>query len=196
MKTPQESQLDENARFLAIDTETTSFTRKGDHKQENQGRAVQIGMIYFDGTGQTLSALHFLVRPSGWKISEGAQKVHGITEEECEEFGIQQKTAVNLFRFYAKRSNMVIAHNTPFDQRIMEIEEAYYDDQPNLVGTPWYCTMQNNTKITPDGKWPKLELCLQHYCGRGLGNKAHNAMHDVEACRDIFLTMHGVKPHE
>lgn len=176
--------------FLAIDTETTGFSKNGPRKQDGQGRVCQVAMLLFDGRGRSIMEVSTLIKPDGWKIGEGAGKIHGFTDDQCERFGILQKSAVNLYRCMARKADLLIAHNSEFDQNMMEIEEHYCDDENHALPS-YFCTMKTNTHIA-GGKWPKLEATLQHYCKRGLGSMAHNAMYDVQACRDIFLAQHGV----
>ena len=74
---------------------------------------------------------------------------------------------------------------------MMEIELAYSgDDSPEL--NTWHCTMKDISR-REGSKWPKLEEALQRYCGRSMGNKAHDAMEDTRACRDIFFALKGIQ---
>lgn len=177
--------------FLFIDTETTGFKKNGALVQEGQGRVCQVAMLLTDSIGKSISETSLLIRPDGWKIGEGARKVHGFTDEQCEKFGIAADTLCGLFMHMAARATLIIAHNEEFDRGMMDVEMAYHQARgfpPSPAQPPkWYCTMKTNTHITPGGKWPKLEEALQYYCGRGLGETAHNAMYDVQACRDIFF---------
>lgn len=177
--------------ILAIDTETTDFIKKGRRQQDGQGRVCQVALLLFDGRGKSIMEVSTLVKPDGWTIGEGAGKIHGFTDEQCERFGVGQKSMIGLYRCMAAKADVIIAHNSDFDQGMIEIEEDYSDECPNLSQKPWFCTMKTNTHIT-GGKWPKLEEALKHFCDRELGEFAHDAMYDVKACRDIFLAMHGV----
>lgn len=170
--------------FLFIDTETTGFAKNGELKQEGQARVCQIAMLLTDEKGKSLLEFSALIKPDGWTIGEGAGAIHGFTNELCEMFGLGGPTAAKLFRRMASMSQRIIAHNSDFDRRMMEIECAYHSVPAPDV--PWHCTMKTNTHIT-NGKWPKLEEALRHYCQRDLGEFAHDAMYDVKACRDIFF---------
>lgn len=175
--------------FLFIDTETSGFKKNGNLIQEGQARVCQLAMILTDDRANTLAQMSSLVRPEGWSISKGALNVHGKTEEMCMKHGISQGEMVDIFDSFLSRSTQVVAHNEAFDRGMMEVELAYSgDENPDLKD--WFCTMKQNTHIC--GKWPKLEFTLQHYCGRSLGNDAHDAMADAKACKDIFFAMRGI----
>ena len=172
--------------FLAIDWETTGFKKGGALRQEGQARGCQIGMILCDATGKIINSFSQLVKPDGWTVSQFNIDSCGITQEMCEKYGMLAREVFEMFVRYAKMSTVIVAHNSDFDKDFCEIEAAYAD-MP-MPTTPWFCTMKPNTHIA-GGRWPKLNATLKHFCDRELGNVAHNAMYDVEACKDIFFAM-------
>jgi len=183
--------------FLFGDTETTGFKKNGNLIQEGQGRVCQLALLLTDDQGRSLAEFCSYIKPDGWVIGEGAQKVHGITMEQCEKFGLSMNAVFMLYKRLADMATQIIAHNSDFDKGMMQIEEAYFNQARKemefvVVNTPWFCTMKPNTHIT-GGKWPKLNEALKHFCQRDLGDMAHDAMHDVKACRDIFFAMRGIK---
>lgn len=171
--------------YLFTDTESTRFPYKGGMR-EGQARVCQLAFIYTDAEGKTLAEFCALIKPDGWEIKEEAQKVHGITLEDCEAHGIPSTQALALFRHYEKMATKVIAHGEQFDRQMMDIEQAYASNGGDLPREPWHCTMKSYTHYFA-GKWPKLAAALEFFTGRILGDDAHDAMHDVRACRDIFF---------
>lgn len=166
--------------FLFLDYETTGFKKPA--------RACQMAMLLSDAKGRSIAEHSFLIKPEGWQVSQFNIDSCGITQEDCENYGISAKAAFCLFKKLAEMATYVVAHNSDFDKSFAHIEaEALGEIVP---ATPWFCTMKSNTHI--GGKWPKLEEALRHFCGRDLGSNAHNATYDVEACRDIFFAMNGV----
>ena len=170
--------------YLFVDTETTGFKKSGAIKQDGQARVCQVGMILTDATGKIINSFSQLIKPDGWKVSQFNIDSCGITQEDCEKYGVSAKSVFSLFGRYASMASVIVAHNADFDKDFCIIEAAYAE-MP-MPETSWYCTMKENTHIS-GGKWPKLSEALQHFCGRQLGNVAHNAMYDVEACKDIFF---------
>ena len=178
--------------YLFLDVETTGFKKSGALIQEGQARVCQIAMLLTDENGKHLTEFSSLIKPDGWTISDGAHKVHGFTDEYCEQYGIEFRQAVTIFLTLAQKSKLIVAHNSEFDKGMVDIEKAYayqgiekYIDM-NKEESSWHCTMKTNTHIT-GGKWPKLEEALIHYTGYGLADNAHDAMYDVKACKEIFF---------
>lgn len=172
--------------FLFIDWETTGFKKHGALKQEGQARGCQIGMILSDSNGKIINSFSQLIKPDGWEVSKFNIDSCGISQEACENYGLSAKSVFSVFLRYAAMATTIVAHNADFDKDFCNIE-AEYAGMP-MPNTPWLCTMKSNVHIS-GGKYPKLNEALQHFCGRQLGNVAHNAMYDVEACKDIFFAM-------
>lgn len=176
--------------FLFVDTETTGFKKNGNLIQDGQARCCQIGILLTNEEGKSIAEFKSLIKPHGWNIHEGAQRVHGITDADCARYGLDFRQVFLIFKNLAERADVVIAHNADFDKGIMEVEEAYYNlgELTSKLEKIWFCTMKTNTHIK-GGKWPKLTETLEHYCGRKSGKDAHDAMADVRDCRDIFFAM-------
>lgn len=177
--------------YLFIDTETTGFKKSGPLVQEGQARVCQVAMILSDHQGRPLAEFCSLIKPDGWEISDGAFKVHGISNDMCEKYGVQAEPVIYFFKAFSGRATKIVAHNEQFDRGMMDVECAYFGDE-SPEHKPWFCTMKSNTHITPGGKWPKLDAALKHYCNKDLVN-AHDAMADTRACRDIFFAMRGIQ---
>lgn len=174
--------------YLFKDWETTGFKKSGPLVQDGQARGCQVAYLFTDENGNSLAEFAALIEPKGWTVGEGAQAVHGFTTEFCELYGVNIKAALGTYLSLAKRAKLVIAHNAEFDCNITEIECAYAGVHP--PATPRYCTMLNAATPCglPGNKWPKLEEALQILCGKTI-DKAHDALYDVRACRDIFFEL-------
>jgi len=179
--------------YLFIDTETTGFPKKHSIICEGQARVCQLAMFLTDENGKVLTQFSSLIKPDNWQVSKYNIDTCGITQENCENFGIHFVQAFGIFLSMAKKASLIVAHNEEFDRGMMNIEGHYstHREGKGVVfippETPWHCTMKTNKHIMPGGKWPRLEEALHHYCGRSLGDKAHNAIYDAEACKDIFF---------
>lgn len=181
-----------NEVFCFIDTETTGWKKNGALVQEGQARVCQLALLLTDHEGFPLAKFSSLIKPDGWTISEGAQKVHGITLEQCEQFGVSFSTVVGIYKWLASRATLRVAHNADFDSKMLDIECAYDLKARGLAdikaGTlpPWHCTMKTNTHIS-GGKWPKLAEAYKHFTGNEMSADAHDALVDAEACKEIFF---------
>jgi DNA polymerase III epsilon subunit-like protein len=172
--------------YLFVDTETTGFPKKGPRIQEGQARVCQLAFIYTDEDGKTLAEFSSMIRPDGWSIKEDASKIHGLTDDTCFAHGLDMRLVMEVFKRFETNANVVVAHNEEFDRGMLTIEESYLVGQEiDYIVTPWHCTMKSNEHHF--GKWPKLAAALEFFTGRILGADAHDALHDVRACRDIFF---------
>lgn len=189
-----------NEVFCFIDTETTGWKKNGALVQEGQARVCQLALLLTDHEGFPLAKFSSLIKPDGWTISKGAFECHGITVEQCEQFGVSFQTAVGMYKWISSRATLRVAHNADFDGGLLDIECAYdlktrglADIKTNLP--PWFCTMKDeqirkqvNAKDKNGNlKDPKLEEALQYFCGRSVGENAHDALVDAEACKDVFF---------
>lgn len=172
--------------YLFVDTETTGFPKKGGFIQDGQARVCQLACLFTDFYGKKLGEFSCLIKPDNWTISENANKIHGITDQMCLEHGIPAAHALNVLGQFASLTSHTIAHNEEFDRGMLDIEYAYATGMESFTElSPFYCTMKQN--MHHFGKWPKLAVALEFFTGRVLGDKAHDAMNDVIACRDIFF---------
>lgn len=191
--------------ILFTDTETTGFKKSG-LIVEGQARVCQSAMIMTDEEGKVLSQFSCLVRPDGWQISDSAYNCHGISQLDCERYGLDQAYFMGVFMALASQCKLIVAHNKKFDEAMIDVEIAYYkgrvsDHEVLARQVPWYCTMEaskNVCKIPPtekmkksgrhDYKNPSLREALRILTGQSLEN-AHDAMADAMACKDVFFAL-------
>lgn len=189
--------------YLFLDTETTGFRKNGGLKQEGQARVCQIAMILTDNEGGILAEYATLIKPDGWKISSGAEECHGISQNECEIYGLPAQLMMKNYEAMAEKAGVIIAHQALFDKAMMEIETVYANNI-KAIQKSWFCTMENNTqvcKIPPTEKMkaagrfnyktPSLAETYEFYTGKKIEG-AHDAMVDARACKDIFFAMRRV----
>ena len=192
--------------YLFVDTETTGFPKNGAAVQEGQARVCQIAMLLTDSEGAPLAEFCSLITPQGWTIGEGAKAAHGFSDDHCKTYGLPSQNVMMIYCLMAEKAEQIIAHNSDFDERMIAIEWGYNQASDGQIPRtfperPWLCTMKPNTNVVKaphkNGgagyKWPTLNETLRHFCGRELGEYAHDAMYDVKACRDIFFAMKAQK---
>jgi len=184
--------------YLFFDTETTGFFyRDRPLTDPAQPHLCQLGAILTDATGATQAELNMLVRPDGWIIPEGAQRVHGISQQHAAKYGVEESQVVRLFRDLCFLADLLVAHNFAFDDSILDIAYARYEitKQPRSS----YCTMKESTPLCkiPSArggyKWPKCTEAYKHFFGVEFDG-AHDAMADVRACKDIFFAIKNYSP--
>lgn len=179
---------------LFFDTETTGF-KHGDFVPE----IVQIGAVVQDSeTRRVMAELNVIVTPKN-PIPEEVSKIHGITDELAEKYGVASLAAENMFGLMVQMSDVIVAHNIAFDLGI--IRDAWPMAYGLLQNKEQFCTMIRSTTIvgirkTHGGgnKFPKLIEAYAHFFNGQTFDNAHDAMADVRACRDVYFALNEVKP--
>lgn len=190
--------------ILFYDTETTGLPEwKKPSGSEVQPHIVQLAAVLINAdTREEVSSINLIVKPDGWEISQEMTDIHGITQAEAMDVGIDEDRVLSVFlELWALRQR--VAHNRTFDQRIIRIALKRHCDE--RVQDLWAekdthkCTMlmaKPIMQMPPKGKYgyksPKLEEAYEHFTGKKLEN-AHDAMADVQACIDVYW---GIKDHE
>lgn len=203
--------------ILFYDTETTGLPDfKAPSEAQHQPHIVQLAALLVDlDTRETIASMDVIVRPDGWTIPSEVSAVHGITTEHAMNVGIPEELAISMFMSLWD-GRLRIAHNEQFDARIVRIAiKRFFDPvQPAGLAIPisdeWKashseCTARLATPICAlpptekmkaakrfHHKTPNLGEAYRHFTGRDLEN-AHSAMADVQACRDVYFAIKGLK---
>lgn len=186
-------------KLLPFDTETTGLpVWSTPSDSEEQPHMVQLAAMLVDSeTQDVLDSMNVIIKPDGWVIPQETIDVHGITNEHAMEHGIPEKDALQMFLDMYVQSNLRIAHNTTFDNRIIRIALKRYF--PNLIPdevwkdkSSYYCTLINFRKLIGSKNGHTLEEAYKHFTGVELEG-AHDAMVDVGACMDVYW---GLNPKE
>jgi DNA polymerase-3 subunit epsilon len=243
----QTTQGQSTTTALIFDTETTSVVNfRNSSTDKNQPDLVQLGFILVDrtdtdtdtddntGTDTSASANNSNSNNSNWiirnkgsflvqlnpgvEISEGAQNVHGISKQDCIQFGIESDLVLDIFENVCRKADFIVAHNIKFDKIVLETafhRNRYGNGNGNnnsksfselLSSKKQICTMMESMDLcklpskfnnkTKSYKWPSL---LEAYnfvtneTNKELEDGGHDAMIDAEACLKVFqyLVDHG-----
>lgn len=187
---------------LIYDTETTGLPIWQEPSElESQPHIVQLAALLVDiEARRIISSIDLIIQPTGWEIPEETSELHGITTAMAIEFGVSEISAVKMFLEMEARSDVRVAHNKTFDQRIIRIATKRYPlcFSPEVVDE-WSrkedhdCTMLLSKPICqllPKNRFgfkaPKLEEAYKHFTGKNMVN-AHTAIADATACAEIYL---------
>lgn len=180
--------------YLFFDTETTGMIDfKASHEEAHQPHLVQLGAILTDASGRVRGELNLLIKPTGWTVDPDAFDVHGISAEDCDQFGVPLPEALTLFGQLSACATVLVAHNIAFDRKILDIAVHRLSGSMDFSGHRQYCTMRESTRICnipgPRGpKWPTLQEAHTHFFGHEFDD-AHDAMADVRACMRIYFAL-------
>ncbi len=197
-------------RGLFYDTETTGLPLFDMPSEDpRQPHIVQIGAALVDlESRRRLATIDLTIQPDGWVIPDDVAAVHGITTSHAEAIGVPESMALDLLLELQGRADVRIAHNEPFDARIVRIAiERLLGNDDGLAddwnGRASFCTARAATPIMAlpptarmravgrhHHKTPKLSEAYKFYTGRDLDG-AHNAMVDVDACIEVYFAMGG-----
>ena len=152
--------------FVVLDTETTGLY---------DAEPVQIAVIRSDGS----TLLDTLVKPT-IPVSEGAARVHGITEERL-------KDAPRFSEVYPKLRAVVadliiVTYNVAFDQNV--INQACHAASLERLSNVWECAMEAYAEFC--GEWSDRH---QSYTWQKLPGGDHSAIGDCRAALRIMQKM-------
>lgn len=202
------------SRTLLFDTETTGFVNEGAPLM-SQPYMVQIAaQLIDDASGRPFAHFSAVTIPEfkgqRVRIPEAASKVHGITDEHVDTFGMPYKLAAPIFANMCRRADRVVAHNANFDKYVLLAAFARCAfDQSAVRALPLVCTMHTLGPVLNLPKkhprqlgtygWPSLQKAHEWAHPDGIGfEDAHDAMVDVEAMALAWrkIVADGVALHE
>lgn len=184
--------------FLIFDTETTGLPLRDDAPLtdlDNWPRAVQIAWQLHDLDGKLIEAKNYVIKPDGFDIPFNASKIHGITTEVAQHYGVPLEEAMVAFGEAVQKSTYSVGHNIKFDENILGAEYLRMGQENILANKPSIDTGEETKDFCklPGGKgggfkMPRLEELYEKLFGHKFA-EAHNAAADVEATAQAFLEL-------
>ena len=176
--------------FLIFDTETTGLPQRYDAPLtdfNNWPRMIQLAWQLHDEHGKLIEAKSFIVKPEGFVIPYGAEKVHGISTERAQREGTSLAEVLDFFNEALHKAQIISGHNIEFDNSIVGCEMLRKERQTTLFEKIIVDTKEASTDFCalPGGrggkfKWPTLdELYVKLFDAHF--DAAHNASADVQA---------------
>ena len=186
-------------KILVFDTETTGLPkdRKAPYTDvDNFPRIVQIAWNISDSNGKELESYSFIIKPDKFLIPDEASRIHGITNEIAHREGINILDALNSFRRSVNSSDLLVAHNLDFDEKVIGSEFVRANMETPFLNKKTLCTMLetiNFCKMPSNRshhgyKYPTLMELYKILFIKGFEN-AHNALIDIRACARCFFEL-------
>ena len=177
---------------MFLDTETTGLSKFD--------RIVQIAwQLYSKDSFNLISSNCFIIKPTDFKISHISSKIHGITTKIAYERGIERGIILDKFRLALLRSDLVIAHNMNFDDRMIksELNRLGNDSLSNLWSEKSkVCTMNElrgiygkQLKYSCLAKINRLSDAYQKLTGQKVPDNIHTADVDTEMCAQVYFEL-------
>lgn len=184
--------------FLIYDTETTGLPKNDkapltDFK--NWPRLIQLAWQMHDEKGEVIEVKNYLIKPEGFIIPRGAEKIHGISTERATKEGHDLSEVLEIFSETLSRARVIVGHNIEFDNTVMQVEYLRKEMPCSIPEKIILDTKEVSTEFCaiPGGrggkfKWPRLsELYFKLF--ESDFDAAHNASADVQATARCFLEL-------
>ena len=179
--------------YLFFDTETTGLPlnwRAPVSDVDNWPRLVQLAFLYHDAEGKELLKGNYIIKPEGFTIPQSASAIHGISNERATLEGSLLSSVLEEFQQLTGKADILVAHNMPFDEKIVGSEFIRAGMHNSLPAKQKICTMERATEFCalkgPYGnKWPKLTELYDKLFGTGF-EELHNAAVDIQATAKCF----------
>ena len=180
---------------LFFDVETSGFINKKLAVDDpKQAWILQLAFIVSDKE-KIYTEFSSLITANGRSCHPAAQKIHGISTEDCNKGGMSEQTllAPILHAFYA--TDTLVAHNITFDIELIDhLLKRCGNKWTGLFDKKMFCTMKSSTNLRRltgrygKFKWPKLTELYKFLFDEELVG-AHAAMTDVRATRRCYYRL-------
>jgi len=193
-------------KIFVFDTETTGLPTERNASilsTQKWPYIVQLSYILYDTESNMIIDYsdNIIKLSKGIIISKESEAIHRISNQMCQEKGIDIKNELVEFNNTLLKADVVIGHNISFDKRMIMVECIRHKLQQNFtrngIKRSEYCTMKNGVnicKIVVQGrngeyfKYPKL-MELHKYLFNTIPDGLHNSMVDVLACLRCYGKM-------
>jgi DNA polymerase-3 subunit epsilon len=170
-------------RQVVLDTETTGLEVSQGH------RVIEIGCVEVIDRRATARHYHQYINPER-QIDEGAQEVHGISNEFLADKPVFKVIADDFLDFID--GSELIIHNAPFDVGFIDAELNRFARDLPLVKER--CAVLDTLKLARQ-LYPGQKNSLDALCKRyGIDNSSrelHGALLDARILVDVYLAMTG-----
>ena len=183
--------------IAVADTETTGFPRN-DYTSPENCHLASLTLLLFDTEKMRVQAsFNTMIQPDDWEMPPEAGAINGLDTETLEQYGIPLATALATTAFLLEPAELFVAHNAPFDVKVMA-SAFYRADMPlaveEILAMETYCTQRESKEIVQAKnkndkiKMPKLIEAYKFFFDKELDN-AHSANADTVACLEVYLAI-------
>ena len=182
--------------YLVIDCETTGLPKDRNapiRDVDNWPRVIQIAWTLYDENRTVMETAVSLIRPDGFVVPDGVQRIHHITTERALSEGSDLAKTLQALTMAAAKAKVLVAHSLDFDVKVISAEYLRSGLEPPFDEKKRICTMLQSVEFCGlEGKrgfkWPKLSQLHQKLFGSDF-DEAHDAGADVAACARCFFAL-------
>jgi DNA polymerase III epsilon subunit-like protein len=164
-----------NKYIVAYDVETTGVSSISD-------KVIQLSAVKFDLNFNIIAEFDTYIMPIGvWHMSEGAFKVHGISESFLREHGKPMKDVAREFSDFIDGCDLLSYNGNKFDIKILTKDFREVGYSIDLDSRVFYDSYLLEAKLYSR----TLSNIYKKYTGKTLDG-AHNSLNDVKATVEVF----------
>lgn len=156
--------------FTAIDFETAN-------RQTHSACSVALTIVR---DSKIVDEYYTLIQPETWFDRINTQ-IHGIKEDDVYDAPKFPDVWSKMSQYFTQ-NQLVIAHNMPFDKRILSGTLSYYG--LNIPQFQTLCTVRSSRALLKSLPNHKLNTVAAYY---GIALNHHHALDDARACATILL---------
>ncbi len=186
--------------ILIFDTETTGLPNwKVPSEDPTQPHLVQLACGLFTDEGREVGTFMRIVLPTKFTIPAEATAIHGINDTLARDCGTSLDSVVVAYTKMASVAELRVAHNTPFDDRVMriallrcgfsraEIEMTQRGPSADTCAMARH-VMKNERELGRKDALEKADLasCMAHFFNDA-HDGAHDALADMRACARLYF---------
>lgn len=164
-------------RVVAFDTETTGGC--------SWDEICQIAAAEYVG-GKLMQTLALYVCPT-CPMNPWAEAVHGLSMEFLHEHGIAPEDAMRQFFEFVGSDALLVAHNAPFDLRMLRQECEKFGLCFDCDGVQTCDTLALSRRLRPDLPNHRLATLVEELGIDGVNS--HDALDDALACAGVFFKL-------
>lgn len=188
--------------LLFIDTETSGLFKKNlPMDSDQQPWCISLAAELCDDVGRQIACINTGIRANGRKITDGAQKVHGVSSATAGRTGVSELAALGVLcgrESFASQARYVIGHGVSFDRDIITSVLARNGRDATTWVRPGLTFVDTMLASTPfckiatdrdDGgfKWPTLDEACELLLNEPPRTGPHNAFDDLQRCKLLFF---------
>lgn len=187
--------------YLFVDCESSGlFKANLPMDSEQQPWIVSLAAELVSDAGQQIACINTGIRANGRKITDGAQKVHGVSSALAGRTGVSELAALGVLcgrESLASQARYVIGHGVSFDRDIITSVLARNGRDATTWVRPGLTFIDTMLAATPfcripaerdDGafKWPSLDETSEMLLCEPARTGPHAAWDDLQRCRRLF----------
>lgn len=188
--------------LLFINCQTSGLFKKGLALDDpNQPWVCSIAAELTNDSGDQLAAIRTGIRAGDRKVTEGAQKVHGISSQLASRTGVSELSALGVLcgrESFASQARYVVGHGLQFDKDVITSVLARNGRDAKtwvraglqfidtMTAAAPFCKLKSEHE-SGAYRWPNLDEACKVLLGEEPRAGVHDAWNDLHRCKALFF---------